>query len=66
MKVELALDPSQMVSLAARVAPAPQPRSAPTARRGRPTSKPRNPRPTKKTAEELDAEMAVSYFASWW
>ncbi|ORY35513.1 hypothetical protein BCR39DRAFT_510230 [Naematelia encephala] len=57
MKVELALDPNQMVSLASRVAPAPTARGAP-AKRGR-TPRPRNPRPAKKTADELDAEMAA-------
>ncbi len=58
MKVELALDPSQMVSLASRVAPAPATRGTATARRGRGAA--RNPRSAKKTAEELDAEMTVS------
>lgn len=60
MKVELALDLSQMVSLASRVAPAPAVRGVPTARRGRGNGRTRNPRPAKKSAEELDAEMAVS------
>lgn len=60
MKVEIALDPSQMQSLASRVAPA---SSAANTGRGAATpkraAKPRAPRPAKKTAEELDAEMAV-------
>jgi len=64
MNVELALDPSTLVSLASRVAPAPGAR-APAARRGRPATAAaarggRNPRPAKKSAEELDADMAVS------
>lgn len=60
MKVELALDPSQMVSLASRVAPAPTARAVVAPRRGRPAGRGRNPRPAKKSAEELDAEMTVS------
>lgn len=60
MKVEIALDPSQMQSLASRVALAPV---AAGAGRGsaapKRAPKPRAPRPAKKTAEELDAEMAV-------
>ena len=60
MKVELALDPSQMISLASRVAPAPAGRGAPLARGGRSGGRPRKPRPAKKTAEELDADMNVS------
>jgi THO complex subunit 4 len=60
MKVELALDPSTLVSLAARVTPAPSTRSPATARRGKPGARTRNPRPAKKTAEQLDADMAVS------
>ena len=59
MKVELALDPSQVVSLASRVAPAPTSRGPPITRRGRPPIRARNSRPAKKSAEELDAEMAV-------
>ena len=56
MKVELAIDPNQArSSLVNRVAPAPvQPQ-----KRRAPASKPRNTRPAKKTAEQLDAEMAV-------
>ncbi|RSH88799.1 hypothetical protein EHS25_003027 [Saitozyma podzolica] len=61
MKVEIALDPSQMQSLASRVAPAPARGGAARApaqpRRG--GGRPRQPRPQKKTAEELDAEMAA-------
>jgi len=57
MKVEIALDPSTLVSLASRFAPAPAARgSAPTRRRGATSA--RTPRPAKKTAEQLDAEMA--------
>lgn len=56
MKVELAIDPNQArSSLVNRVAPAP---AQPQKKRA-PASKPRNPRPAKKTAEQLDAEMAV-------
>ncbi|KGB76504.1 THO complex subunit 4 [Cryptococcus deuterogattii R265] len=55
MKVELAIDPNQArSSLVSRVAPAP---AQPQKKRA-PASKPRNPRPAKKTAEQLDAEMA--------
>ncbi|KAL0247131.1 hypothetical protein I308_104166 [Cryptococcus tetragattii IND107] len=55
MKVELAIDPNQArSSLVNRVAPAP---AQPQKKRA-PASKPRNPRPAKKTAEQLDAEMA--------
>lgn len=56
MKVELAIDPNQArSSLVNRVAPAPvQPQ-----KKRAPATKPRNPRPAKKTAEQLDAEMAV-------
>jgi hypothetical protein len=61
MKVEIALDPSQVQSLASRVAPATARGGAARApaqpRRG--GGRPRQPRPQKKTAEELDAEMAV-------
>lgn len=55
MKVELAIDPNQArSSLVNRVAPAPvQPQ-----KKRAPATKPRNPRPAKKTAEQLDAEMA--------
>lgn len=67
MRVEIALDPSTLVSLASRVAPAPAAAAARggAARGGRGgarggAGKPRAARPTKKTAEELDAEMAVS------
>ena len=58
MKVEIALDPSQAVSLASRVAPAAN-RTGSIGRRGRPAGRGRIPRPVKKTAEELDADMAV-------
>lgn len=64
MKVEIAIDPNALQSLASRVAPA---APAPNARKpnagGRRAPAPRRPaapRPAKKTAEELDAEMAVS------
>ena len=60
MKVELALDPSQMISLASRVAPAAGGRGSSLGRGGRPGGRTRNPRPAKKTAEELDADMNVS------
>ncbi|OWZ75390.1 THO complex subunit 4 [Cryptococcus neoformans Bt85] len=55
MKVELAIDPNQArSSLVNRVAPAPvQPQ-----KKRAPATKPRNPRTAKKTAEQLDAEMA--------
>ena len=56
MKVEIALDPNQMVSLASRVAPAPARGKASARGRG---AKTRSARPVKKSAEELDAEMAV-------
>ncbi|KAK1927238.1 hypothetical protein DB88DRAFT_477337 [Papiliotrema laurentii] len=58
MKVEIALDPSQVVSLASRVAPAPARAAAAGPRRGR-GGRPRAARPAKKTAEELDADMAA-------
>ncbi|KAK6910721.1 hypothetical protein I203_104753 [Kwoniella mangroviensis CBS 8507] len=60
MKVEIAIDPNQAQSLASRVAAAPPARGAANPRgrgRGRGGARPRNPRPAKKTAEELDAEM---------
>jgi hypothetical protein len=66
MKVEIALDPSQLQSLASRVAaPAPARNGAPAGaarggRGGRGGGKPRTARPKPKTAEELDAEMSVS------
>jgi hypothetical protein len=63
MKVEIALDPSQVVSLASRVAPAPARAAAAGPRRGR-GGRPRAARPAKKTAEELDADMAVSSLLS--
>ncbi|WVR00061.1 hypothetical protein IAU59_007203 [Kwoniella sp. CBS 9459] len=66
MKVEIAIDPNQAQSLASRVAPQPaarsaanQPRGGRGGRGGRGTARGgRAPRPAKKTAEELDAEMA--------
>lgn len=67
MKVEIALDPSQLQSLASRVAaPAPARNATPAGaarggRGGRGGGKPRTARPKPKTAEELDAEMSVSY-----
>nr|XP_018261542.1 uncharacterized protein I303_05980 [Kwoniella dejecticola CBS 10117]OBR83700.1 hypothetical protein I303_05980 [Kwoniella dejecticola CBS 10117] len=60
MKVEIAIDPNQAQSLASRVAAAPAVRGGGNARgrgRGRGGARPRPPRPAKKTAEELDAEM---------
>jgi len=65
MKVEIALDPSQLQSLASRVAvPAPARNGTPAGsargRGGRGGGKPRTARPKPKTAEELDAEMSVS------
>ena len=68
MKVEIALDPSQLQSLASRVAaPAPARNGAPAGAarggrggRGGGAGKPRAARPKPKTAEELDAEMSVS------
>lgn len=69
MKVEIALDPSQLQSLASRVSAPPAPRNAsgPGAgagrgRGGRGGGKPRTARPKPKTAEELDAEMSVSIY----
>ena len=59
MRVEIALDPTQMVSLASRVAPAPVARGTDTARGGRGGGRGRAPRRVKKSAEELDADMAV-------
>jgi len=61
MRVEIAVNPADLVTLASRVAPAPQQaRGAAQPRRGgRGGAKPRAARP-KKTAEDLDAEMAVS------
>ncbi|KAK8854737.1 hypothetical protein IAR55_003476 [Kwoniella newhampshirensis] len=65
MKVEIAIDLNQAQSLASRVAPAAparsgtQPRGGRGGRGGRGAAKPRAPRPVKKTAEELDAEMAA-------
>ncbi|ORX38459.1 hypothetical protein BD324DRAFT_620934 [Kockovaella imperatae] len=58
MKVEIALDPNQMVSLASRVAPA-APTRGKAVSRGRGAGRARNPRPAKKSAEELDADMAA-------
>lgn len=66
MKVEIALDPSQLQSLASRVSAPP----AAAANRGGAArggarggrgggGKPRTARPKPKTAEELDAEMNV-------
>lgn len=77
MKVEIAIDPNAMQSLASRVnvpaasggrgagrAPAAaKPRNGGRAAGGAGAArapKPRAPRPAKKTAEDLDAEMAVS------
>ena len=69
MKVEIALDPSQLQSLASRVSapPAAANRGGAGAgaargggRGGRGGGKPRTARPKPKTAEELDAEMNVS------
>ena len=62
MRVEIAINPAELVTLASRVAPAPQQaRGAAQPRRGggRGGAKPKVARP-KKTAEELDAEMSVS------
>ena len=68
MRVEIAVNPAELVSLASRVAPAPQQaRGAAQPRRGgRGGAKPREPRAArpKKTAEDLDAEMAVSFHFS--
>ncbi|WVF72862.1 hypothetical protein IAT40_007680 [Kwoniella sp. CBS 6097] len=66
MKVEIAIDPNQAQSLASRVAPQPaarvaanQTRGGRGGRGGRGAARGgRAPRPAKKTAEELDAEMA--------
>lgn len=61
MRVEIALDPAQLVSLASRVsgkAPADPAARAPRAARGGRGGK--APRPARKTAEELDADMVVS------
>lgn len=74
MKVEIAIDPNAMQSLASRVnapaaaggrgagrAPAAaKPRNGGRAAGSGRAAKPRAPRPAKKTAEDLDAEMAVS------
>lgn len=68
MKVEIIIDPSAVPSLAARVASAPAPPAkggrgagaAPRNAAARPARRPRAPRPAKKTADDLDAEMAVS------
>lgn len=60
MKVEIALDPSQLQSLASRVAPAPANRPAQPRGTKKGGAKPKSARPAKKTAEELDAEMSVS------
>lgn len=65
MKVEIALDPSQLQSLASRVSAPPAqarngaPAGAARGRGGRGGGKPRTARPKPKTAEELDAEMSV-------
>lgn len=72
MKVEIALDPSQLQSLASRVSapPAAANRGGAAggakggARGGRGGGKPRTARPKPKTAEELDAEMSVSIYWS--
>ncbi|RSH88549.1 uncharacterized protein EHS24_001094 [Apiotrichum porosum] len=76
MKVEIAIDPNALQTLASRVAPAPAaantraPKAAAGAARGGRAPRtggapraPRAPRPAKKTAEDLDAEMA-NYKAS--
>jgi THO complex subunit 4 len=70
MKVEIALDPSQLQSLASRVSAPPAPArngAAAGAARGRGgrggAGKPRAARPKPKTAEELDAEMSVSFLS---
>lgn len=72
MKVEIAIDPNAVASsLASRVAAGPagatrgaargtQAESKTSAPRGRRAPRPREPRPAKKTAEDLDAEMEVS------
>lgn len=70
MKVEIALDPSQLQTLASRVSAPPvsgnrggaPARGAARGGRGggRGGAKPRTARPKPKTAEELDAEMSVS------
>lgn len=70
MKVEIALDPSQLQSLASRVSAPPAAAAKGGrggavagrggARGGRGGGKPRTARPKPKTAEELDAEMSVS------
>jgi THO complex subunit 4 len=68
MKVEIAIDPNAVASsLASRVAAAPagntrsaKPDAKSSAPRGRRAPRPRAPRPAKKTAEDLDAEMEVS------
>lgn len=81
MRVEIAVDPNALQTLASRVAPA-----AGTSRGGRQSGgersergerngggrgdggrrapRPRPARPAKKTAEDLDAEMAVSWVVS--
>ncbi|KAL7422573.1 RNA-binding RNA annealing protein [Cryptotrichosporon argae] len=67
MKVEIAIDPNAVQSLATRVAPAAsapaaagRARQPQTARRGHGGAvSARAPRPAKKSAEDLDAEMAA-------
>lgn len=74
MKVEIALDPSQLQSLASRVSAPPAAahrggagagaaRGGGRGGRGGAGGKPRTARPKPKTAEELDAEMSVSPFS---
>jgi len=67
MRVEIAIDPNALQTLASRVAPAPAAGGRKPAAGGRreggerrSTRSTRAPRPAKKTAEDLDAEMAVS------
>lgn len=78
MKVEIAIDPNAVQSLASRVANTPAAAGGRGAGKGAASGKARNgkaapstkaarpraPRPAKKTAEDLDAEMAVST-ATW-
>lgn len=67
MKVEIAIDPNALQTLASRVAPVPAASGRKPAaggaggrRGGGAPRAPRAPRPAKKTAEDLDAEMSVS------
>ena len=71
MKVEITFDMNQIQSLASRVAPAPAARAQPAAaaagakkggRQGGNKGGNKKERPTKKSAEELDAEMNVGFF----